>query len=118
MATKRKKKAALTRVTEEIRPAAQAEAPDPDEFSEEWMDEQDVRRGRAWVRFGGSCAREFCDVRTKDGKEVGPCWPKGDVFVKLEDDEEVLCGAVTHVRFYEDRSVPRDRDEEECEDEA
>ena len=75
--------------------------PSDPEFVECWMEEMRMRTGLEWSKFDGKCEMEFCDVRLVDGVEIGPCWPKGGKFVRLDEDAEIPFGMVTHVRYYE-----------------
>ena len=94
-----------------------------DEFNlREWMRDQGLKPGRDWQVFRGDYHKEFCEIRLKDGKETGPCWPNAGNFVALADGEKMIPGKdVTHVRYYveildpdftEPAPEPREEDEE------
>jgi hypothetical protein len=88
----------------------------------EWMEEVGKKPGKDWVSFRGRVNLEFCDIRLKDGREIGPCWPKTTDFVDLssEDEDQHPMSEVTHVRYYTDSDwdeiEDEDDDVDECED--
>lgn len=83
-----------------------------DDFDKaEWMDENNRSEGYAWKALKGRPDFEFCDVRLKNGKEAGPCWPQEKDFLDCSRDDEATYpfSNVTHVRYYD----IRDKDEED-----
>jgi len=83
----------------------------------EWMEENGVQMGSEWVPFQGKPRSQFCDLRLKDGNDLGPCWPRDLDFVCLADDTEIALVDVTHIRYYEDYVQNEDdEDGEEHED--
>lgn len=87
---------------------------------QEWMEEYGKKTGEAWVPLVGRPTQEFCDIRTKKGKEIGPCWPKSAEFIDLSSDNEerIPLSSVTHVRYYEsnDDQADVEKKDEETED--
>lgn len=85
---------------------------------EEWMEEVSKKDGEDWVSFRGKPVMEFCDIRLKDGREIGPCWPKESEFVDLSSDEEDThsFSDVTHVKYYKDDEDGDNSEVDECED--
>jgi hypothetical protein len=86
---------------------------------EEWMEEMGVRESKTWKVFRVPVRLEYCDIRLKDGREVGPCWPRmgSDDFLFLGNEEdEYGFGDVTHIRYYEEGRVEKEEEEEEEDD--
>jgi hypothetical protein len=52
--------------------------------------------------------KRHCDVRLRDGSEVGPCWPNAGVFHDLNGSGRQISQAdVTYVRYYDrNREAP------------
>ena len=69
----------------------------------EWEEENNKKPGENWITFTGNCRPEFCDIRLKTGKEVGPCWKAREDFVDLSSDNEdrIPHRLVSHVKYYE-----------------
>lgn len=84
---------------------------DPD-FVAEWMAEQEMKKGEDWEELRPGYSKEYCEVRTKDGVEVGPCFPNGGKFTRLDGEQEILESEVTHVRYYEQNDMGRDEEED------
>jgi hypothetical protein len=79
--------------------------------TEEWMEEQGLKRGE-WECYHGEYEKEFCEVRRKDGVEVGPCWPNNGKFVRLDTAIEVSEGDVALIRYFKPKyKVPHEEDE-------
>ena len=66
----------------------------------DWLAEHSLCQGEDWEPYRGR--KEYCDIRLKDGTEIGPCWPNGD-FIDLTDDLEraIPYSDVTKVRYYD-----------------
>lgn len=85
----------------------------------EWLEDNGVKVGEDWEKFLGKTRVQFCDVQTKDGKVLGPCWPRDRDFVDLSDDEkEIAAEDVAMVRYYEDQMPEESGDGEDGDDGA
>ena len=82
----------------------------------DWLAEHSLCQGEDWEPYRGR--REYCDIRLKDGTQIGPCWPNGD-FIDLTDDDERATPYkdVVSVRYYESpkASEPEEDDDEDDE---
>jgi hypothetical protein len=83
----------------------------------DWLSEHNLSQGEDWEPYRGR--KEYCDVRLKDGKEIGPCWPTNGDFIDLTDDVE---RAISHkdvvcVRYYDalpaNEPIIEDEDDED-----
>ena len=90
----------------------------------EWMEESGVHSGTEWKTLVGKPSTEFCDIRLKNGREIGPCWPMVKTFVDLAHEDIVYpFSDVSHIRYYkneapaDDFDGDSDSDEDEDEDE-
>jgi len=94
---------------------------------DEWMADNNRREGDHWesLRPGKRLDLEYCDIRLKNGTELGPCWPNGKEFMELATEKAIPASGVTHLRYYEsfsggqddDTDQDKDKDEDEDEDE-
>ena len=69
----------------------------------EWMSDNHVRPGKVWDQLmKGRPSPEFCDIRLKNNREIGPCWPRPNDFVDLSSDDEdfYLFSDVKNIRYY------------------
>jgi hypothetical protein len=98
----------------------------------EWMSDNHVRPGKVWDQLrNGRPSPEFCDIRLKNNREIGPCWPRPNDFVDLSSDDEdfYLFSDVKNIRYYlpikgavsvndpDDEDEEKEDEEEEDEDE-
>lgn len=85
----------------------------------EWMAENNRREGDSWepLKAGKKPDLEYCDIRLRDGKELGPCWPNGKDFVELETEKVIPASGIIHIRYYENSLVPSENEEEDEGDE-
>lgn len=86
----------------------------------EWRLENGVVEGKDWHLLRRKPESEFCDVRLKDGRETGPCWPRATDFVDLssDDEQEYPFSHVSHVRYYISKTdAEADPDDEDGDDE-
>jgi len=97
----------------EAKPEVRVVEPLDPEFVVEWMAENDMRHGDDWNVLRPGYQREYCEVRTKDGVEVGPCFPDKGVFTRLDGAQMIMESDVTHVRYFERRDID---EEDEYED--
>jgi hypothetical protein len=72
------------------------------EFEREWMDENGMAKGESWGGPGRPAAKGACEARLADGTVVGPCWPDGGAYRRLDGEADLKAGDVVAVRFYED----------------
>jgi len=93
-AKKKKVKAVVVAPAQEPKVSSEPESFDIDE----WMEEQGLKRGE-WETYHRVYDKEFCEIRLKDGSEVGPCWPHSGKFVRW-DTTEIPEGDVTHIRYF------------------
>jgi len=82
----------------------------------DWLAEHGLNQGEDWEPYRGR--KEYCDIRLKDGTEIGPCWPNCD-FIDLTDDLEraIPYSEVTKVRYYDALPANEPIEEEDEEDE-
>lgn len=68
----------------------------------EWKLDNNVVSGKTWSPIDSRPRRDFCDIRLKDGTEIGPCWPRDNDFIDLssDDDQSYPYSSVTDLRYY------------------
>ena len=88
----------------------------------EWLEENGVKEGKTWIPLrGGKPKIEYCDIKLKDDKVFGPCWPaqSGLMFVDLssENEDRHPLSTVSEVRYYIEDDGSKDEDDGEDEEE-
>ena len=78
----------------------------------DWLAEHSLSQGEDWEPYRGR--KEYCDIRLRDGTEIGPCWPNCD-FIDLTDDLEraIPYKDVVRVRYYDAITTTSEPVEEE-----
>jgi hypothetical protein len=82
---------------------------------DEWMADNNLVEGEDWEKFDGKYRMGYCDIRKKDGTELGPCWPyKDGCFIDITGDgiNKIMFDEVSHVVYYEDSIKGEEEDEE------
>ena len=74
------------------------------EFMDNWMAENDLQRGSEWEKFKSGYEKEFCEVRLKDGRIEGPCFPNAGKFTRLDGVCVFPESDVTHIRYFENKT--------------
>jgi len=76
---------------------------DPD-FMEDWMAENDLQVGSEWEKLKSGYEKEFCEVRLKDGRIEGPCYPNAGKFTRLDGVCVFTESEITHIRYFENKN--------------
>ena|ERR1035437_10097504 len=87
---------------------------------QDWMETYHRKKGEDWEKWNGKPEQEYCDLRLKDGREIGPCWPTvRSVFVDLASEEEdrIPFSDVKYIRYYEIGLAVKDEEDEQTEEE-
>ena len=83
----------------------------------EWMEENELKLGE-WKQYRALPRSIYFDVRMKDGREIGPCWPLNAVeFVDIAEEKNGIKFAdVLAIRPYLDADEVLDDEEGDDED--
>jgi hypothetical protein len=85
----------------------------------EWLKDEMKKPGREWIKNASYLKMEFCDIRLKDGTEIGPCWPNGYTFIDItsgDAETKYDLADVDCFRFYEEDDSEEEDPEDEGED--